>query len=78
MTGGEYMKFRLNDYETKDVMRILREWTELDRKEFEKSISRSAKSIKSYLNGERNYTVQLLKDIIKKYNITVVFEKNKK
>ena len=72
------MKFRLNDYETKDVMRILRKWTELDRKEFGKSISRSAKSIKSYLNGERNYTVQLLKDIIKKYNITVVFEKNKK
>ena len=78
MTGGEYMKFRLKDYETKDVMRILREWTELDRKEFGKSINRSAKSIKSYLNGERNYTVQLLKDIIKKYNITVVFEKNKK
>lgn len=72
------MKFRLNDYETKDVMRILREWTELDRKEFGKSINRSAKSIKSYENGERNYTVQLLKDIIKKYNITVVFEKNKK
>ena len=78
MTGGEYMKFRLKDYETKDVMRILRKWTELDRKEFGKSISRSAKSIKSYENGERNYTVQLLKDIIKKYNITVVFEKNKK
>lgn len=32
MTGGEYIKFWLNDYETKDVMRILREWTELDRK----------------------------------------------
>ena len=72
------MKFRLNDYETKDVMRILREWTELDRKEFGKSINRSVQSIKSYENGERNYTVQLLKDIIKKYNITVVFEKNKK
>ena len=28
MTGSEIMKFRLNDYETKDVMRILREWTE--------------------------------------------------
>ncbi len=78
MTGGEYIKFWLNDYETKDVMRILREWTELDRKEFGKSINRSAKSIKIYENGERNYTVQLLKDIIKKYNITVVFEKNKK
>ena len=72
------MKFRLNDYEAKDVIRILREWTELDRKEFGKSINRSSNSIKSYENGTRNYTVKLLQDIIKQYNITVVFEKNKK
>lgn len=78
MTGGELMKFRLNDYEAKDVIRILREWTELDRKEFGKSINRSSNSIKSYENGTRNYTVKLLQDIIKQYNITVVFEKNKK
>lgn len=72
------MKFRLNDYEVKDFMRILREWTELDRKDFGKSIDRSPKSIKSYETSERNYTVQLLKDIAKKHNISIVFEKSKK
>ena len=72
------MKFRLNDYDTKDVMRILREWTELDREEFGKTVNRTAKTIKSYENGERNYTVRLLKDIAKKHDIDIIFEKKKK
>ena len=40
------MKIRLNDYETKDIIRILREWTELDRAEFGKSVKKSANTIK--------------------------------
>ena len=71
------MKFRLNDYEPKDVLRILREWTELDRNEFGKSVNKTARTIKNYENGDRNYTVRLLKDIAKKHNIDIIFEKKK-
>lgn len=71
------MKFHLDDYEVKDVMRILREWSDLDREQFGHSVGKSAKAIKSYENGERNYTVQLLKDIAKQYNVDIVFEKRK-
>lgn len=77
MSGGDGMKFHLDDYEVKDVMRILREWSDLDREQFGKSIGKSAKTIKSYENGERNYTVQLLKKIAKQYNVDIIFEKRK-
>lgn len=77
MSGGNGMRFNLNDYEIQDVMRILREWSELNREDFGHSIGKSAKTIKSYENGERNYTVQLLKDIAKQYDIDVIFEKRK-
>lgn len=77
MSGGDGMKFNLNDYEAKDVMHILREWSELDRKEFGHSIGKKPRTIKSYENGTRDYTVQLLKDIAKQYDIDVIFEKRK-
>jgi len=72
------MKFKLNDYESKDAMRFLRDCTDLSREEFGKSIGKTAKTIKSYENGERNYTVRLLKDIAKKYDFDIIIEKRKK
>ncbi len=69
------MKIRLNDYETKDIIRILREWTELDRAEFGKSVKKSANTIKNYEIGKSNYTVKLLKELARKHNLVITIEK---
>lgn len=69
------MKIKLNDYKTEDVMRIIREWTELDREEFGKSINKSAHTVKNYEIGKSNYTVLLLKQIAAKFGLIITIEK---
>ena len=56
------MKVRLNDYEVKDSIRILRQWTELYRTEFGKSLKKSANTIKNYEIGKSNYKFNSLKN----------------
>lgn len=72
------MKIKLNDYDVKDIMRIIREWTELDREKFGKSINKSANTIKNYEIGKSNYTVPLLKKIAQKYDLEITIEKKSK
>ena len=69
------MKIKLNDYDPKDVMRIIREWTELDRTDFGKTINKSANTIKNYEIGKSNYSVHSLQKIAKKHNIIITIEK---
>lgn len=69
------MRINLNDYDSKDVIRIIREWTELDRSDFGKSINKSAHTIKNYEIGKSNYTVSSLKKLAKKYNLDITIEK---
>lgn len=64
--------------DTKDVIWILGEWTELNREEFGKSITKTPTTIKSYETDDRNYTVRSLKDIAEKHDIDIVFEKREK
>ncbi len=69
------MKIKLNNYNTKDIIRIIREWTELDRADFGKSINKSAQTVKNYELGKSNYTVLLLKEIAQKYGLEITIEK---
>lgn len=69
------MKIKLNDYNTEDVIRIIREWTELDRKEFGKLINKSAHTVKNYEIGKSNYTVLLLKQLANKFGLIITIEK---
>lgn len=71
------MKISLNDYETKDVIRIIREWTELTQKEFGKSINRSERTIQDYEAGRRRYYAETLKAIAKIHNLKITIEKIK-
>lgn len=72
------MKIRLRDYDTKEIMRFLREATGLNRDEFGKSISKAGSTIKNYEIGKSDYTLSLIKEISKKYDIEVIFEKKEK
>ena len=69
------MKIEANNYESKDVMRIIREWADLTQIEFGKKIKRSKRTVQDYEAGITNYTFKMLLDIAKKNGITVTLEK---
>ena len=69
------IKISLNDYESKDVIRIIREWTELTQKEFGKTINKHERTIQDYEAGRRRYYIDTLKIISKAHNIKITIEK---
>ncbi len=70
------MKIIANDYESKDVIKILREWTNLKQPEFGKSIGFSGMTIQSYERGTRKYTFDTLIRIAKKFGYKITIEKD--
>lgn len=71
------MKIIANDYEEKDIIRILREWSELNQSDFASSIGKSTITVQSYERGIRKYKFQTLLQIAKKYNYVITIEKKK-
>lgn len=69
------MKLNLCDYEPKDVIRIIREWTELTQKEFGKSINKAERTIQDYESGACRYYIDTLYDIAKVHNIEIIISK---
>jgi len=69
------MKINANDFDSNDIIRIIREWTELTQKEFGKSIKRSERSVQNLELGERNYTFKNLQEICKKHGIDIIIQK---
>lgn len=69
------MKINANSYSPKELIKILREWTELNQCDFGKSIGKSHGAIRKYESGERDFTYKTLIDICKKHNIKIVLEK---
>ena len=71
------MKINGLDYNSKELFKIIREWTELSQEEFAKTISVSKGTVQNYEKGKRNYTFKTLMEICKKNNINIIFEKKK-
>lgn len=69
------MKIIANNYEPKDVIKIIREWTELSQKDFAKSINKSKDTIQSYELGRINMNLNTLYEIAKKHNLIITIEK---
>ena len=69
------MKIVANNYEPKDVMRIMREWSGEKQIDFGKSIDLSGMTIQGYERGVRRYTFETLLKIAKKYGYTITIEK---
>lgn len=72
------MKFVANDYTPKEIIRIIREWTELTQKDFGKTINRSEKGIQAFELGTRNYDVSTLLQIANTHGIKIIIEKKEK
>ena len=69
------MRLVAGDYEEKDIIKIIREWTELSRDEFSKSVGINARVIESYEQGRRSYSFKTLMKIAKAHNIEITFNK---
>lgn len=69
------MKIIANDYEPKEIIKIIREWMELTQKEFGKKINKSKDTVQSYELGRNKMTLNKFIEIAKQYNIIVTIEK---
>ncbi|MCL2884280.1 MAG: helix-turn-helix domain-containing protein [Oscillospiraceae bacterium] len=69
------MKFKANEYTKGEIIRIIREWTELTQQEFGDAIGKSRMSIQGYELGRTNYGIDVLLEIARKFNVTITIEK---
>lgn len=70
------MKFIANEYETKEILKMLREWCELSQDDFSRSIGKKGRGwAKAIERGvSRCYFDDILK-IAKEFDIKITFEK---
>ena len=69
------MRIRANDYEPREIMKIIREWSEMTQERFGESIHRSLRSVQAFEQGERNYTMVTLLEVAKIHGLTITIEK---
>ena len=69
------MKIKANDYEAKEIMKIIREWAELTQEEFGESLHRSKHTIQAYEQGQNNYSMATFLEIAKTHGLTITIEK---
>ena len=72
------MKINANNYEAKDIIKIIREWTELSQTKFGESINRGRDSINNIENGRNKMYLNDFLEMCKIHNIKVTIEKVKK
>ena len=66
------MEINLTNYEPKDVICIIREWTELTQKEFWKSIGKVERTIQDYEVCRSRYYIDTLYKIAKVHNVKII------
>ena len=69
------MKMIATDYNSADIMRIMREWTGLEQADFGKTIKKSERTVRAYEAGDINVTVNMLLDIARKNGIEIIIRK---
>lgn len=73
---GINIQFIANDYEPKDIFKILRNWTGLSQQEFADELCKGYRTIQAYEGGEIQYTLELLLRIAKQHNIELILKKD--
>ncbi|MCI8568339.1 MAG: helix-turn-helix transcriptional regulator [Bacilli bacterium] len=69
------MKIIANNYKPKEIIKIIREWTELTQEKFGKSIGRSKNTVQSYELGRNKMTLDKFMEIAKEHNLVITIEK---
>ncbi len=69
------MQIKANDYKPKEIVKFIREWTDLTQNDFAKSINRSRKTIEGYEYGTVNVSLATFLKMCKEHNIEVIVRK---
>ncbi len=69
------MKIIANDYEPKDIIKTIREWSEQTQEEFGVTIHRSKHNIQSMELGRNNIYLHTLLEIALQHNLVITIEK---
>ncbi len=69
------MEIKANDYQPNEILRFMRQATELTQKEFAKNINKSEHWCQSNELGRSNYYFKDLLVIAKKYNFDILIKK---
>ncbi len=69
------MQFKANDYKPKEIIKLVREWSELTQNDFAESIHRSRKTIEGYEYGTINVSLATFLKMCKAHNIEVIVRK---
>lgn len=72
------MKIKANDYKANDLIRILREWTELNQKDFGKTFNKTRDSINNYENGRNRIYLNDFINMCNQNNIKITLERGNK
>jgi len=74
------MKIVANDYEANEIIKIIREWTEMTQQQFGETIHRSQATVQSMETKRVNVYLHTLLELANQFGITITLEKkdNKK
>ena len=68
------MKLKLNDYKD-EIIKILREWSNLSQEELDVKINKNRRSIYDYEKGNYTYNIVTLRKIAKVLNLDIIIVK---
>ena len=69
------MQMKANDYKPKEIVRFIREWTELTQSDFAKSIQKSKKTLQDYEYGRSNISLSVFLRMCRAHDIEVIIRK---
>ena len=66
---------KAKDYAFEDIIRIIREWTELTQEEFGKTIGKSERTVSAWECGENSMSLATFSKILKKHKIDMILSR---
>lgn len=69
------MKINLSEYSQGDIIKIIREWTDLTQKEFAKKMDKSTRTIEQYEAGSVNYNIEFLMKLMNNFDLENIIKK---
>lgn len=69
------MKLKLKDYNDGEMLKILREWSDLTQKELAKKIGKNERSIYDYESNRYTFNMVTLRKIAKELDLEITIEK---
>lgn len=71
------MEFKANNYSRAEIIKIIREWTELTQSEFASKIGKSKMTVQAYERDLSNYNIDTLLKIAKEFHLEIIIRKKK-